>query len=149
LLALWKKGHSPFKCWRRPDAKCSKCNQKGHKAVICKAKIQQPEVEAQVVDREEEDQLIVATCFTCLDSSESWLIDSGCSNHMASDKKLFKELRNTETMKVRIGNGECLSVKGKGTIAITSCSRTKFITDVLYVLDLDRNLLSVGQLMEK
>lgn len=95
-----KKGHPPFKCWRRPDAKCSKCNQQGHEVVICKAKIQQPKVEAQVVDREEEDHLFVATCFTSLDSSESWLIDSGCSNHMTSDKILFKELWNTETKKV-------------------------------------------------
>lgn len=39
-----KKGHAPFKCWGRPDAKCSKCNQQGHDAVICKAKIQQPGV---------------------------------------------------------------------------------------------------------
>ena len=29
-----KMGHPPFKCWRRPDAKCSKCNQLGHEAVI-------------------------------------------------------------------------------------------------------------------
>ncbi|XP_040958918.1 uncharacterized protein [Gossypium hirsutum] len=33
-----KKGHPPFKCWKRPDAKCSKCNQLGHEAVICKVK---------------------------------------------------------------------------------------------------------------
>ncbi|XP_038904229.1 uncharacterized protein LOC120090572 [Benincasa hispida] len=25
-----RKGHPPFKCWRRPDAKCTKCNQMGH-----------------------------------------------------------------------------------------------------------------------
>ena len=30
-----KKGHAPFRCWRRPDAKCIKCNQIGHEAVIC------------------------------------------------------------------------------------------------------------------
>ncbi|KAL0361584.1 UNVERIFIED_CONTAM: hypothetical protein Sradi_3842900 [Sesamum radiatum] len=34
-----RKGHPPFKCWRRPDAKCTKCNQMGHEAVICKARI--------------------------------------------------------------------------------------------------------------
>ncbi|KAH0748920.1 hypothetical protein KY290_028152 [Solanum tuberosum] len=34
-----KKGHPHFKCWRILDAKCSKCNQQGHGAVICKAKI--------------------------------------------------------------------------------------------------------------
>lgn len=33
-----KKGHPPFRCWRRPDAQCTKCNQMGHEAVICKSK---------------------------------------------------------------------------------------------------------------
>lgn len=36
-----KKGHSPFKCWNRPDAKCTKCNQLGHEAITCKSKNQQ------------------------------------------------------------------------------------------------------------
>ena len=67
---------------------------------------------------------------------------------MTSNKMLFKEFRNSETKKFRIGNGECLAVKGKGAIAITSGSRTKLITNVLYVPDLNRNLISVGQLME-
>jgi len=31
----------PFKCWKIPDAKCSKCNKLGHEAVICKGKFQQ------------------------------------------------------------------------------------------------------------
>nr|KYP42767.1 hypothetical protein KK1_035797 [Cajanus cajan] len=33
-------GHPPFKCWKRPDAKCSRCNRLGHEAVICKVKLQ-------------------------------------------------------------------------------------------------------------
>ncbi|OIT32681.1 hypothetical protein A4A49_07833 [Nicotiana attenuata] len=28
-----KKGHPPFKCWKRPDAKCKICNQLGHEAI--------------------------------------------------------------------------------------------------------------------
>ncbi|XP_052181787.1 uncharacterized protein LOC127794590 [Diospyros lotus] len=36
-----KKCHSPFKCWRRPDVKCHKCQQLGHIAKICKNKNQQ------------------------------------------------------------------------------------------------------------
>ena len=36
-----KMGHPPFKCWRRPDAKCSKCNKLGHEVVICKGKFLQ------------------------------------------------------------------------------------------------------------
>ena len=40
-------------------------------------------------------------------------------------------------------------MEGKGTVAISSCSGTKFISDVLYVPEINQNLLSVGQLIEK
>ncbi|XP_019232217.1 PREDICTED: uncharacterized protein LOC109212937 [Nicotiana attenuata] len=56
-----KKGHPPFKCWKRPDAKCKICNQLGHEAVICKGKYQKHEADAQVANEEEEDHLFVAT----------------------------------------------------------------------------------------
>ncbi|XP_022764214.1 uncharacterized protein LOC111309412 [Durio zibethinus] len=36
-------------------------------------------------------------------SSSAWLIDSGCTHHMASDINMFKELDKTCTSKVRIG----------------------------------------------
>ena len=50
-----KKGHPPFKCWRRPDAKCNECNQMVHEAVICKNK-NQPHGEAtRAIDQEEEE----------------------------------------------------------------------------------------------
>ena len=68
---------------------------------------------------------------------------------MTHDKELFKELRNTKISKVKIGNGQHIVVKGKGTIAITSCSGIKLISDVVYVLEIDQNLLSVCQLLEK
>lgn len=144
-----KKGHPPFKCWRRPDAKCTKCSQLGHEAVICRVKPQQQDEDAKVVDQEEEDQLFVATCFTSSDTSEHWLVDSGCTNHMTHDRELFKELRTTEIKRVRIGNGEHLDVKGKGNVAISSYEGTKIIADVLFVPKIDQNLLSVGQLLEK
>jgi hypothetical protein len=121
----------------------------GHEAVICKSKNQQHGEEAQIANQEEEDQLFVATCFSGIESSESWLIDNGCTNHMTHDKDLFRELRSSNTSKVRIGNGEYITVEGKGTIAISTCSGTKFISDALYVPEIDQNLFSVGQLIEK
>jgi len=99
--------------------------------------------------QDDEEQLFVATCFSTNNHDESWLIDSGCTHHMTYDEDLFKELDKTTISKVKIGNGEFISIKGKGTIAIESCSSTKIIIDVLYVPDINQNMLSVGQLLEK
>ena len=50
---------------------------------------------------------------------------------------------------VRVSDSKNIVVKGKGTIDIPTCHGTKLITNVLYVPDIDQNLLSVGQLVEK
>ncbi|XP_028797054.1 uncharacterized protein LOC114752480 [Neltuma alba] len=78
-----KKGHPPFKYWRRLDVKCNKCKQLGHIAKICKNKTQQV-TEAHVADQQEE-HLLTAKCFSVTTSSEIWLIDSGCTSHMTSN----------------------------------------------------------------
>ena len=44
------------------------------------------------------------------------MIDSGCTNHMTYDKNLFKEFIFMENKKVRIGNGDYISAKGKGML---------------------------------
>ena len=149
-----KLGHPPFKCWKRPDAKCSKCNQMGHEAVICNKLLQKHEtsiqVDAQVGHKNDKDHIFVAEGFSCkTNTTESWLIDSGCTNHMTYDKTLFRELKSQVTTKIRIGDGRYVLAKGKRTVAITTNSSTKTILDVLYVPEIYQNLLSVGQLLEK
>ena len=111
------KGHPPFRCWKRLDAKCSECNQMGHEAIIFKF-MNQPHGEvAKVVDPDEEvheeEYLFVDTCFSSIESSQNWLIDSGCTNHMTNNKDLFKELSNASTLKVQVENGKYITVNGK------------------------------------
>ncbi|XP_055814431.1 uncharacterized protein LOC129884091 [Solanum dulcamara] len=118
----------------------------GYAEIICKEKGPQQLNEAQIVDQQEEEELFVATCFASKSPSESWLIDSGCTNHMTHDEEIFRELDRHVVSKVKIGNGDYLPAKGKGTIAIESYSGTKLISNVLFVLD--RNLLSMGQILE-
>ncbi|XP_049374082.1 uncharacterized protein LOC125839146 [Solanum verrucosum] len=127
-----------------PDDKCNKCGQLGHVERVCKSKPQQEEAKA-TINQYQEEQLFVATCFASKSTSESWLIDSVCTNHMTSDQELFKDL---DRSKLKIGNGEYLDVRGKRTVAIQSHTGLKLIVDVLFVPDLDKNLLSVGQVLE-
>ena len=68
---------------------------------------------------------------------------------MTFDKSLFRTLQSTEVAEVIIGNGDCITVKGKRTISIITNSSTKTISDVVYVPYINQNLLSVGQLIEK
>jgi len=62
------------------------------------------ETYAQVTDQQEKDQFFVATCFLGRESSESWLVDSGCTNYVTHDKELFKELRIIEIKRVKFEN---------------------------------------------
>ena len=144
-----KTNHQPIKCWWRPDIKCRKCGQIGHVERICRT--QQHEEKANpVAQQPEEEQLFVASCFSTGNSSnDSWLFDSGCTNHMTNNQDLFKELDRTTISKVKIGNGDYIDVKGKGIVVLNSLSGLKYISDVLYMPDIDQNLLSVRQLMEK
>ncbi|KAJ9678655.1 hypothetical protein PVL29_020743 [Vitis rotundifolia] len=102
-----------------------------------------------VVEELQDEQLFVVSFFATSSSLETWLIDSGCTNHMTYDQGLFKELDKTITSKVRIGNGAYLAVKSKGTGAIKGHTGLKLISNVLYVPEINQNLLSVGQLLEK
>ncbi|KAH9678563.1 hypothetical protein KPL71_025767 [Citrus sinensis] len=143
-----KTNHPQNKCWWRPDAKCHKCGQLGHVERICKTQQQQREANV-IKDQLQEEQLFVVSCFATNSSTESWLIDSGCTNHMTYDRELFKELDETTISKVRIGNGAHIAVKSKGTVAIEGHTGLKLIYDVLYVPEINQNLLSVTQLLEK
>nr|CAN76839.1 hypothetical protein VITISV_004488 [Vitis vinifera] len=114
---------------------------------ICKN--QQQEETSAAVDYCHEEQLFAATCFANKSTSESWFVDSGYTNHMINNQDLFRELDRIAISKIRIGNGEYIPVKGKGTVAIESQTSLKLIYDVLFVPDIDQNLFSVGQLVEK
>ncbi|KAA3481430.1 Retrovirus-related Pol polyprotein from transposon TNT 1-94 [Gossypium australe] len=78
-----------------------------------------------------------------------WLLDSGCTNHMSSDAKIFKALDKSCQTKVKIGNGQFIKAEGKGNVSICTPPGNKIISNVLLVPQIDKNLLSIAQLLEK
>jgi hypothetical protein len=74
----------------------------------------------------------------------SWIIDSGCTNHMTGEKMFTSYVKNKDSQdSIIFGDGNQGKVKGLGKIAISS---EHSISNVFLVESLGYNLLSVSQL---
>jgi hypothetical protein len=75
----------------------------------------------------------------------SWIIDSGCTNHMTGENKMFTSyVKNKDSQDTIIfGDGNQGKVQGLGKIAITN---EHSISNVFLVESRGYNLLSVSQL---
>ncbi|XP_040960396.1 uncharacterized protein [Gossypium hirsutum] len=80
---------------------------------------------------------------------KSWLLDSGCTNHMTPNATIFKSLDRSCKTKVKIGNCHFIKVEGRSDVLISNPTGNKLISSVLLVPEIDRNLLSIAQLLEK
>lgn len=100
--------------------------------------------EASTTYQEEEDHLFITTCFSNIGSCKSWLIDNGCTSHMTYNKEMFTQLSEVNSLKVWIGDDKHIIVRGKGIVVISTCSSTKFILDLLFVLEIHQNLWSIN-----
>ena len=82
-------------------------------------------------------------------SSDLWLLDSGCNNHMTGNKSLFSSLDSSVVTNIKLGDEFLVPAKGKGTIPVlTMQNEKKFIHEVFYVPHLNVNLISIGQLLQ-
>ncbi|CAI5986882.1 unnamed protein product [Closterium sp. NIES-65] len=96
-----------------------------------------------------------ASAFTAssfnMEQTSSWLVDSGASSHICSDRSLFSSLKKpNEEILVRFGGGETYKVVGVGTVVATLRSPTSETTiqldNVLFLPSSVHNLLSVRAL---
>ncbi|KAL6332552.1 hypothetical protein AAG906_008972 [Vitis piasezkii] len=147
--------HAEKDCWHKgkPLFNCNFCNKLGHSEKYCRAKKkqsqQQPEQNASVTEEDKNDDEHLFMASQALSSHElnTWLIDSGCTSHMTKYLSIFTSIDRSVQPKVKLGNGEVVHAKGKWTIAINTKRGTKIVTNVLYIPDLDQNLLSVAQML--
>ena len=73
----------------------------------------------------------------------TWIIDSGASQHMCNDRTQFTRFEQF-SMKITVANNTNMNAIGKGDVKITSKDGYTFtLQNVLYVPELASNLLSV------
>lgn len=81
---------------------------------------------------------------------QSWIIDSGASNHMCCDEKLFQSLNRGSFGEIITANGDKIKAKGKGRINLLVGEKENYIEvtliDVLFVPELATNLMSVERM---
>jgi len=136
--------------FNKAEVECFKCHKLGHFQYDCPTWEKKPNY-AEMEDKEEqEDELLLITFIDCIEGKkDEWFLDSGCGNHMSSNKEWFSELDENFRHNVRLGNDTHIAVKGKGSVWMVVNEIIHVITHVYYVLELKNNLLSIGLLQEK
>ncbi|RVX16400.1 Copia protein [Vitis vinifera] len=121
-MSSLKKSHSENFCWYRPSVQCRSCKQFGHVEKVSKNKNDQQGKQGQQTqmaeNQQQQEQLFIVTSHATSSCAKTWLIDSGCTNHMTPELSYFKELDKSYKSKVKIGNGDLVDVKGKGVVAV-------------------------------
>lgn len=130
---------------RSPSSKfCTMCKRKGHTNQDCwfsKSKIK---------ENKRENAMVVSTHD---EISDDWFIDSGATAHICKNIDYFKDMQQTESKFVSIGNGQQLKVVGIGTIIAETYDGNSWIhttlTDVNYVPEMEYNLFSTNATLHK
>jgi len=160
-------GHIASKCPK--DVRCYQCQGTGHIASKCPKKgsegessgaggnqergrggrssynIERERVEAEGTDGEANYVGSV---------KDSWIIDSGCTQHMCNSSDLFLNLNNLNGNKNMVmGNGGILQIDQEGDVGLRVNVDHGVIDgtfrDVLYAPEIRRNLVSVTRLMRQ
>ena len=83
-----------------------------------------------------------------------WVLDSGCSDHIINDDKYFVKVNKLDKpVNVKVGDGRVLKATSIGEIKtkfVTNYNETEItLTDVYFVKEMDRNLMSFGKISNK
>lgn len=138
---------------RNPNIKCFYCGELGHVQYTC------PQVREELKELKknqgagsvslvaaDEDALLVQED---KGSKEEWVLDSGCSHHICVRKEWFSSYEKCERKMVTLPNGKRVKVDGIGEVTMKLHNgRVRRLTQVRYVPELNRNLISLGKLVD-
>ncbi|BBH01937.1 hypothetical protein Prudu_012349, partial [Prunus dulcis] len=151
-----KRGKSRSKSRGKFPAKdeCAFCRQKGHWKKDCpKLKNKEKEKagsEANVAKSGDEDFEFALASSSADGHSTEWILDSGCTYHMCPIREWFSSFEELDGGVVLMGNNNACKTQGIGKICLKMHDGTvRELSDVRYVPDMKKNLISLGALESK
>ena len=133
-------GHPAKQC-KLTGTKCFKCGKIGHIAKKC------PKSDKK--NKEDKAAMLAYAASVKEVGEDAWLLDSGATKHMTPYKHLVLGLKEKNLGKVIIGNGGELDVKGIGHVDLKCREMDVELSEVYWVPDLCRNLLSMTTITQK
>ncbi|UYV62945.1 hypothetical protein LAZ67_2002573 [Cordylochernes scorpioides] len=136
-----KPGHKAIECWHNPKNNRASENKQTSK--------NKPEHQnkAKFVNLQPEEHVSNIKEYETTQQPEEWVIDSGASCHMTSNKDLLKEEREVHKTIKLADDSEIIS-NAEGAIEIEGQNKLIRLNDVLYVEKLSGNLMSVNKLVD-
>ncbi|KAH9641407.1 hypothetical protein HF086_011436 [Spodoptera exigua] len=125
---------------------CYGCGEPGHKRPNCPLK--KKKVMKRKNPTNKDSTSVSALGATNNYDMDKWYIDSGATKHMTSRRDWFVDLKPIDN-KVTVANGTKIDAEGIGKISINTENNVNTINDVMYVPNLQINLLSVKTAVEK
>lgn len=155
----------------KSSLKCTHCNQSGHTKDFCFELVGYPDWWDQHLERKKDskrnsgatmvstkkgkDSMVTTASVaragndgkvlntSSLVSNNTWIVDSGATDHMTFDSRKISSLKPSLEKTVSTANGSQAPITGEGSISLTE---TLNLDSVLVVPTLDCNLLSVSQI---
>jgi hypothetical protein len=136
---------------------CFHCGKKGHKIADCYKRISEEKSKARRATTESSSSrdsgFIAALSASSADDPESWCIDSGATRHLCSRREWFQEYKSIEPKKIYMADDRIIKAEGEGIIQVNletdGGTYSGHFQDVLYVPELEGNLLSVSKIASK
>lgn len=151
-VAMKMTANSKPKNFKKKDIVCHHCGKKGHIKRDCRAL--KRETAAETAGQEDKKKFAIMARTTATRHNSGWLVDSGASSHMTSDRNVLDNYKALpKKVPIKVGNSEYVYGVGTGSITVISTVDDEqfevTISDVMHVPGISDNLFSAGMADEK